>query len=909
MSLSIRDMRSRAHTFVKTYVEAVKENAEAQSFLNDFFEIFGISRRRVASFESPVKINDGTKRIDLFWPGVLLVEMKSYGKDLDSAFTQGLGYFAGLKDKDLPRYIMVCDLTTFRLHDLDQREEYQFELHELVDNLDLFAFMHGKEMQEITEYELNERAALLLGSLHDALEQSGYSGHSLQVFMVRILFCMFAEDTGVFNPRSFIQYLLKFTNETGFDTAMHLQQIFQVLDTPEDKRSAHLPDELATFPYVNGHLFEERIDMPMFTSQMRNQLIECCYFNWQDISPAVFGSLFQSIMDKETRRNLGAHYTSEENILKVIEPLFLTELRRELDAILLLKQTAQRNKRLQDFIGKIRNLTFFDPACGCGNFLIITYREMRRLELDVLKAQQGDSLSLGLEIQPAIPLNNFYGIEIDEWPARIAEVAMWLTQHQMNVEFAKDFGEEPDLLPLREHAEIHNANALTLDWAAVVAPEKLSFIIGNPPFVGKNFRTKQQEESQGQVFLPEIKSWKSLDFVTSWFYKAAKFMSGTQIQAGLVSTNSITMGEQVGTLWQPMLAMGIKINFAHRTFAWDNDARGKAAVHCVIVGFSHHEKAQKVIFDYPDIQGEPLKVSAENINPYLIDAPDIVVGNRSKPLADVSPMVYGNKPVDGGFLFLTPEEKAQLLTAQPGLVAWIKPILGSQEFLNNGERYCLWLADATTKELRDLMQIPEIKARIEGVKQMRLASPDKGANKLAETPWRFRDTRTPDTYILVPRVSSERRPYVPMGFLDASTICSDANLMIPDATLYEFGILNSEAHMDWMRTVAGRLKSDYRYSAKLVYNNFPWPTADDTQKAQIEKLAQAVLDARESEFAKDPATSLADLYDPDLMPPSLRKAHQNLDKAVDKLYSIKGFKTPLERVKHLFEQYKQLTAN
>lgn len=908
MSLSIRDMRSRAHTFVKTYAEAVKENAEAQSFLNDFFEIFGISRRRVASFESPVKIDDGTKRIDLFWPGVLLVEMKSHGKDLDSAFTQGLGYFAGLKDKDLPRYIMVCDLTTFRLHDLDQREEYQFELHELVDNLDLFAFMHGKEMQEITEYELNERAALLLGSLHDALEQSGYSGHSLQVFMVRILFCMFAEDTGVFNPRSFIQYLLKFTNETGIDTAMHLQQIFQVLDTPEDKRSAHLPDELATFPYVNGHLFEERIDMPMFTSDMRDQLIECCYFNWQDISPAVFGSLFQSIMDKETRRNLGAHYTSEENILKVIEPLFLAELRRELDAILLLKQTAQRNKRLQDFIGKIRNLTFFDPACGCGNFLIITYREMRRLELDVLKAQQGDSLSLGLEIQPAIPLNNFYGIEIDEWPARIAEVAMWLTQHQMNVEFAKDFGEEPDLLPLREHAEIHNANALTLDWAAVVAPEKLSFIIGNPPFVGHQYRSKEQQEDMKQVF-PEKTNFGKLDFVASWFYKAAEFMQGTQAQAGLVSTNSITMGEQTATLWQPMLDMGIKINFAHRTFQWHNDARGKAAVHCVIVGFAHYEKEQKFIFDYPDIQGESLKIAAENINPYLIDAADIILPSRSKPPKGMPAMTKGSQPTDGGFLVLNDKERAELINNYPQLEQYIKPYIGGREWINNIERYCLWFADASPRELAELKKLPEINRRLEGVKAVRLTSPTASVKEYAHQPFVFTQNRQPKTsFIAVPEVSSERRTYIPMGFLTADTVPSNQIYTIPDLGIYEFGVLISEIHMDWMRTIAGRLKSDYRYSPN-IYHIFPWPAADDAQKAQIEKLAQAVLDARESEFAKDPATSLADLYDPDLMPPSLRKAHQNLDKAVDKLYSAKGFKTPLERVKHLFELYQKLVSS
>ena len=908
MSLSIRDMRSNAHKFVQTYSDAHKENAESQSFLNDFFAIFGIPRRRVASFELPVKVDEkGTKRIDLFWPGVLLVEMKSQGQNLEKAYQQGLGYFKGLKDDDLPRYVMVCDLNTFRLYDLDHKRDYTIQLAELPDNLDLFSFMLGKEMQDITEYELNERAALLLGQLHDSLEKSGYVGHDLQVFMVRILFCMFAEDTGVFNPRQFIRYLLRFTHESGHDTELHLQKIFQVLDKPYDQRNKNLPDEQAEFPYVNGHLFRERIDMPSFNAEMRTQLIECCYFNWKDISPAVFGSLFQSIMDKQARRNLGAHYTSEQNILKVIEPLFLSDLKTELDEILALKQQKKRNERLIEFSAKLRSLSFLDPACGCGNFLIITYRELRRLELKVLHAQHGGSMALGLEIQPGIPLNNFYGIEIDEWPARIAEVAMWLTQHQMNVEFAKTFGEEPDLLPLKEHANIHHENALELDWAQVVEPQHLNYIIGNPPFVGKQYRKLEQNQGMDIVF-SDLKNYKTLDFVASWFYKAAKFSVNTQIQAGLVSTNSICMGEQTGVLWQPMLELGIKINFAHRTFAWDNDAKGKAAVHCIIVGFAHFDRAEKWLYDYADIKGKPAIIKADEINPYLVDAPALTLDNRSKPLNTKFPMVFGSMPNDGGHLLLTPEEKNGLLSKQPGLVQWIKPILGAQEFLNNGERYCLWLANASTKELRELMQIPEVKQRIDGVKQMRSESNRASTQKLADTPWLFGETRQPKgTYILVPRVSSERRQYVPIGFFDQDTICSDANLMIPNATLYEFGILTSQMHMDWMRVVAGRLKSDYRYSAKLVYNNFPWPQTNDQQKAQIEKLAQAVLDARQAEFDKDPTTSRADLYDPDIMPPTLRKAHQALDKAVDKLYSAKGFKTPLDRVKHLFELYQQLT--
>lgn len=912
MSLSIRDIRSRAHQFVSTYADAQKENAEAQSFLNDLFNVFGIPRRRVASFERPVKVdNKGTKRIDLFWPGLLLVEMKSEGQSLDKASEQANNYLRGLTNEELPRYVLVCDFKTFRLRDLEgsDKTDYEFELIDLVDNLDLFSFMLGKEMQDITEYELNERAALLLGELHDSLEKTGFAAHSLQVFMIRVLFCMFAEDTGIFNPRQFIRYLLRFTHESGHDTELHLYKIFQILDTPFDKRSTNLPDEQAEFPYVNGHLFEERIDMPSFDADMRQKLIECCYFNWKDVSPAVFGSLFQSIMDKEQRRNMGAHYTSEANIYKVIDPLFLDQLKKELDKIIELKRVKERNDRLMAFVTKLRSLTFLDPACGCGNFLIIAYRELRKLELRALYAQHGGSISLGLEIQPAIPLNNFYGIEIDEWPARIAEVAMVLTQHQMNIEFAKAFGEEPDLLPLREHVNLHHTNALALDWAEVIKPAELSYIIGNPPFVGKQYRSTEQNKGMDIAF-SDLKSYKNLDFVASWFYKSAQFSRNTDMQIGLVSTNSICIGEQVSILWKPLLDMGIKINFAHRTFAWDNDAKGKAAVHCIIIGFSHVENAEKWIFDYDDIKGEPKTIKAKEINPYLVDAPVFTLDNRSKPLNTEFPMEFGSMPNDGGHLLLSPEEKSTLLSSYPSLSQWIKPTLGAREFLNNGERYCLWLVNASTKELRGLMQIAEIKTRIDAVKKMRSESDRSSTKKLADTPWLFGEIRQPTTgtYILIPSTSSERRPYIPIGLMDGGTITTNANLLVPNGTLYEFAILTSEMHMDWMRAVAGRLKSDYRYSARLVYNNFPWPEADSKQKEQIEKLAQAILDARQEEFDKDTSTSLADLYDPDLMPVKLRRAHQALDKAVDRLYERKGFKTPLDRVTHLFELYEKLAS-
>lgn len=910
MALPINTLRSRAHQFVLDHQDDVKENAEAQSFLNDFFAIFDIKRKTVASFELAVKIDTdkSSKHLDLLWPGTLLVEMKSAGKNLDEAFKQAVGYLKRLDDQDKPVYILVCDLQSFRLHNVETSEEHNFPLAELPDNLDLFGFMHGKDMQQISEFELNEKAALLLGDLYDSLRDSGFEGHALQVFMVRVLFCLFAEDTGVFNPRQLVLYMLNFTREDGSDTEMHLQKIFQTLDTPPSKRSKALSEEQADFPYVNGQLFKERIDMPSFTAEMREMLISCCLFNWKEISPAIFGSLFQSIMNKETRRNLGAHYTSEQNILKVIEPLFLDDLKADLDQILELKVKNTRNKRLMEFVGKLRNLKFLDPACGCGNFLIVTYRELRRLELKVFEAQHGGSAALALEIQPQVPLDNFYGIEIDEWPARIAEVAMWLTQHQMNVEFAKAFGKEPDLLPLKEHANIHHANALTLDWQDVIQPKDLSYIIGNPPFVGYVYRSAEQSAAQEAVFLG-MKNVKKLDFVTSWFFKAAKFTLATKIETAFVTTNSICMGEQVSLLWQPMLDLGIKINFAHRTFAWSNDARGRAAVHCIVVGYAHFDKQKKYLFNYADIKGEAEAIQAENINPYLVNAPNLVITNRTKPLSSVSIMTKGSQPTDGGNLLLDAQEKNLILSENLSLEQWIKPILGSQEFLNNGERYCLWFVEASTKELRTLMQIPAIKTRIENVKQMRLASTKAATRKKADTPWLFDEIRQPlKSYIIVPRVSSERRHYLPIGFLTNNIICSDANLMIPDATQYEFGVLTSQMHMDWMRVVAGRLKSDYRYSAQLVYNNFPWPEVTDKQKQQIEKLAQAVLDARQAEFDKDPETSLADLYDPNFMPPTLRKAHSSLDKAVDKLYQAKAFNSPMERVQCLFQRYAETTG-
>ncbi len=901
--LQRKEIRLRAIAFVREWLGETREHAEAKSFWGDFFNVFGINRRRVASFEEPVKKSGGgTGFIDLLWPGRLLIEHKSKGKNLDKAYQQGVRYFEGLKDEDLPRFVMVSDFDRFCLYDMDGGDRAEFSLEELPDNIHLFDFLSGhEESEQLPIYELNIKAAERLGKLYDALLESGYEGHPLQVFLVRILFCLFAEDTGIFSRHQVTRYILKHTNEDGSDLDMHLAKLFQVLDTPEDNRNKNLLEILEAFPYVNGALFAERFDMPSFTSDMRDQLLECAYFDWAGISPAIFGSLFQSVMDQKTRRSLGAHYTSEKHIYRLINPLFLDDLKGELAQIKPLKRGKQQ--RLMAYQKKLTDLQFLDPACGCGNFLITTYKAIRELELEVLKEQQKDDEQLGAKftIEPLISLDHYHGIEIEEWPARIAEVAMWLTQHQMNREFAKQFGREPDLLPLKTAAHIKQDNALTLGWGDVVPPENLDYIIGNPPFVGKNFRTKEQNESMAFVVRNRIKNWKSLDFVTCWFVKAAELMKAhPHVKSALVSTNSITMGEQVEPLWNLLLNEGIKINFAHKTFSWNSEARGQAAVHVIILGISLIGEVTKSLFSYPKLNEEPKKLRVTNINPYLIDAIDVVIGNRTKPLCNVPPFVYGNKPVDGGHLLLSAEEKDDLLKKEPEAEKWLRPVIGSREFINRLERWCLWLVGIQPNELRKL---PEIMRRVQQVKEMRLNSVDAGARKLADRATEFRDTKVPSTYIVIPRVSSERRDYVPMGFYDGNTISTDLNNMIPDAAIYHFGILESKIHMAWVGVVTGRLKSDYRYSAKLVYNNYPWPEPDNTQKEKVEKAAQAVLDARELY----PDSSLADLYDPLTMPTELRKAHNALDKAVDRCYQKEAFKDDSQRLKLLFERYAALT--
>lgn len=928
MPLSWNEIRSRAHEFSKRWIDEESERAEAQSFWNDFFAVFGIERKRVAIFEKQVAMTRaGEKRkhgcIDAFWKGMLLIEHKSRGADLNRAFAQAADYFDGIAERDLPRYILVSDFERFRLYDLEDGSEAEFKLADLHKRIKHFAFVAGYRTQVIApQNPVNIKAAERMGKLHDRLKASGYEDHPLEVLLVRLLFCLFAEDTGIFQPAgSFRIWLDERTAQDGSDLGAQLTQYFQTLNTPEDKRSKNLDEQTAAFPYVNGKLFEETLPIAAFDAAMRDALLDCCALDWAAISPAIFGALFQSIMDDKARRNLGAHYTSEENIQKLIKPLFLDALWAEFHKI-----KGNKNK-LFEFHKKLRGLAFFDPACGCGNFLVIAYRELRQLELELLRAAHTTGqLALDVHQMIALDVDQFHGIEIEEFPAQIAQVALWLVDHQMNLKVSEEFGMYFARIPLKTSPKIVHGNALTLDWNDVLPAERASYVMGNPPFIGAKFMDDAQRADARAVF-NGIGNAGLLDFVAAWYVKAARYMSASSrdpqgrgdpgtgnwiasaaprndgTRAAFVSTNSITQGEQVGALWGWLLNQGMKIHFAHRTFSWSNEARGKAAVHCVIVGFGLGDVVGKTIYEYADIRGEPHALPATNINPYLVDAPDVALENRRTPICPVPGIGIGNKPIDGGHYLFTDDEKTEFLRREPQAEKWFRRWLGADEFINGYQRWCLWLGDCPPNELR---QMPEAMRRVEAVRQFRLASKSPPTQKLADTPTRFHVENMPaSTYLLIPEVSSERRDWIPIGFMHPDTLSSNLVKIVPHATLYHFGVLTSTMHMAWARSVCGRLKSDYRYSAGIVYNNFPWPDApgDKTRQA-IEAAAQAVLDAR----AQFPDATLADLYDPLSIPPALLKAHQKLDAAVDKAYGKSGFKSDAERVAFLFARYQTLTS-
>jgi N-6 DNA Methylase len=931
MPLSWSEIRDRSVAFSRDYRDAQSEKSLSQQFWRDFFHVFGVDSKKVAAYEQQVKLTrvgtgaqgDGAADkisngwIDVFWRGKLLIEMKSAGQNLDRAFAQALQYFdnlpsGGLKDRDLPRYILVCDFQNFRLFDLQTNEEKRFKLADLSKNIKAFGFIPGYEVQAITPQDpVNIKAAERMGRLHDGLKASGYTGHDLEVLLVRLLFCLFADDTGIFQPAGSFKDLLDDLKDPA-TVGRNINELFEILNTPEAKRQKAHQDNYQAFRYINGKLFEERISTAAFDGPMREALLDAAALDWSSISPAIFGALFQSIMDTTARRNLGAHYTSEENILKLIKPLFLDELWAEFARV------KNNRNRLFEFHKRLRLLTFFDPACGCGNFLVITYRELRKLEVDILRTSYGDGQQM-LDVHQftTVDVDQFYGIEIEEFPAQIAQVAMWLTDHQMNRALSDEFGKYFDRLPLKSTPHIRHGNALQIDWQDVLPSARCSYVLGNPPFVGAKYMNDPQRVDVAKVFAG-IDNAGLLDFVAAWYVKAARYVKEeTATRVAFVSTNSITQGEQVGVLWSWLLGQGMHIHFAHRTFRWSNEASGKAAVHCVIIGFGSEDVADKTIYEYEDIAGKPHAIVAKNINPYLVDAASIVLPRRRIPICKVPDIGIGNKPIDDGNYLFTTEERNEFLKLEPSASKWFHRWLGAEEFLNGFERWCLWLGDCSPSELRAM---PHAMKRVQAVKIFRQKSKSPPTQKLANTPTRFHVENIPGKpYLLIPRVSSERRLFIPMGYIDAQTMTGDSTHMVTDTSPYHFGILSSTMHMAWVRTTCGRLKSDYRYSKDIVYNNFPWPTLEEKQarpqenkaQAAIESAAQAVLDAR----AQFPGSSLADLYDPLTMPPALVKAHQKLDAAVDAAYAQdtvhpgkKTYTTDAERVAYLFELYQRLTS-
>jgi hypothetical protein len=899
MPLSWNEIKTRAIAFSKEWENDSSEDAEAKSFWDDFFNVFGISRRRVAAFEKPVKKQDGKQGfIDLLWKGVILVEHKSKGRDLDKAFQQAKDYFPGLKEHEIPKYILVSDFQHFKLYDLDTDAVHAFALKDFLQHVQLFGFVAGYEKRTYAAQDpANLQAAERMGKLHDALEASGYTGHALEVYLVRLLFCLFAEDTSIFERTQLQAYIDQHTKEDGSDLAMHLAQLFQVLNTPKDKRLKNLNENLDAFPYVNGKLFEETLPIAAFDSKMREILLFACGLDWSRISPAIFGSMFQAVMNPKERRNLGAHYTSEQNIQKVIKPLFLDELYNDFE-----KAKGNSNK-LNDLHQKIARLHFLDPACGCGNFLIISYRALRQLEIEILRELNKNGQGF-LDVREILRLDvdQFGGIEYDEFPARIAEVAMWLIDHQMNMQVSEEFGQYFVRLPLRKAAKIIHGNALRVNWNEAIPQEKLSYILGNPPFIGSKMMNEAQRKDLLQLF-GNTDGAGVMDYVTAWYIKTAQFTQGTSIKTAFVSTNSIVQGEQVGILWNELFhRYKCKIHFAHQTFKWNNEAKGNAAVYCIIVGFAPFDTDEKYLFEYADIKGEAQVKKVKNINPYLTSGSDTFIVKRSKPICNVPAMSFGNMPLDGGFLILSDEEKEAFLVAEPKAAKFIKPLISAKEFLNNELRWCFWLVNADPSEIR---KIPALMKRIENVKKFRAASVAPSTQKFAAFPTLFRDKNNPDSFIVIPSTTSENRSYIPMGFFDKNYIANNSCHTIPNGDLFILGNLTSQMHMTWVKYVCGRLKSDFRYSKDIVYNNYPFPQqVSETNQQKVAEAAQKVLDTR----AKYEQSSLADLYDPLSMPPDLVKAHVQLDKAVDLCYRPQAFVSELGRIEYLFGLYEQLTA-
>lgn len=921
--ITTNELRTRLAAFAHKWKGATSEDADEKLFTADFLACFDIAPHQYKREYAVPKQDGSTGYMDGFIPGKLIIEGKSLGKDLKKARAQAEAYRWGCPMHEQPRYVLLHDFQRFALFDLSQDTQHQTTLAKLPTHADWFRFLVDAERPVIVEEtEADRKAAHSMAQLHEALLRSHFIGRDLEIFLTRLLFCFFADDTAIFgNNRQFSQ-LVQGTRQDGSDLGTRLSKLFEVLNQdPERKqRSPLLDEELAAFAYINGQLFADRTAIPDFDSRLRQLVLDCSQLDWSRISPAIFGAMFQGVLEvhepdlsrQASRRELGAHYTSERNILRAINPLFMDGLRAELQA------AGSNQAKLKALYDKLPTLKVMDPACGCGNFLVIAYRELRLLEndlIDKLFSKGGQSKGLlDIGTLSRITVDQFYGLEIDASAAHIAQVAMWITDHQLNLITAERFGSTRPSIPLVKSAHIRQCNALRTDWASVLPPEQCSFIVGNPPFVGRQHQSDEQKADLELVW-GGASGTGVLDYVAAWYSKAARYMQANPlVRTAFVSTNSLSQGEQAAVLWGQLLPLGAQIHFAHRTFKWSNEGRGVAAVHCIIIGFTLIESdAPLRIFDYSeDIAGEGTITTAQHINPYLVNAPTVLIEKRRKPLqAGVPEMVFGNMPNDGGHLLLTAEEAAQIEATDSIAARYIRPFLGADEFLNNTPRYCLWLLDATSA---DKAASPELKLRLAAVRRLRVDSPRLSTQALAATPHLFGEIRQTDQpYILIPRHSSENRYFIPIGFLNSDVVCGDANSMIPNATRYHFGMLCSTMHNAWMRTVAGRLESRYRYSNTIVYNNYPWPQAlTDKQRQAIETAAQAVLDARQWEFDRCAQAgqhcSLALLYNPDTMPAELVKAHAALDKAVDAAYGYKAGKDDASRVSFLFGLYQQLSA-
>ena len=911
---------SAALQFQANWTNRGYEKGESQQFWLDLLSnVFGIQDiGNFITFEGQVKLSH-TSFIDGYIPSTkVLIEQKGSHIDLSkpipqsdgsllTPFQQAKRYAAELPHSQHPRWIVVCNFRSWYVYDMEQPngepqvillENFHKEYHRLT-----FLVQAGNTHLN-RELEVSKEAGEIIGVIYDKLlaqyldPTSPETLHSLNMLCVRLVFCLYAEDAGIFGRKQQFGDYIKDTPAPQLRRA--LLNLFEVLDTPLNERDPYLEPELAAFPYVNGGLFTlQDKSIPQFTDELRDLLLGKASddFDWSEISPTIFGAIFESTLNPETRRSGGMHYTSIENIHKVIDPLFLNDLRAELDTILAINQEKKRNQDLRDYQQRLASLRFLDPACGSGNFLTETFLSLRRLENECLKALLNDQAALDFfDDRIFVNIHQFYGIEINDFAATVAKTALWIAESQMVNETAKILARDIDFLPLKSYSNIIEGNALTLDWNEVCPASNLSYIIGNPPFVGAYLMNDEQRKDLRLVFGEKWKNIGEMDYVTGWYKKAADLIVNTSIRVALVSTNSIAQGEQVANIWKPLFEQNnIHIDFAHRTFRWDSEASIKAHVHCVIIGFSCATNQSKKLIYTSEVAEE-----AKNINAYLTDAPNIFVLSRSKPLCNVPAIRKGNQPTDGGNLIIEASDLADFLTREPKAEKYIKKLIGAKEYINNTYRYCLWLIDVSPSELR---QMPTVLERIQSVREMRLSSNDAATRRLADTPHLFRETNNPESYIVVPSHSSENRRYIPLGFMYADTISTNANLIIPDATLYHFGILTSNVHMAWMRVVCGRLKSDYRYSKDIVYNNFPWPAITPEQEVEISRTAQAILDARNLY----PDCSLADLYDEVTMPVELRRAHQANDRAVMRAYGLPVTTSESDTVAHLFKLYEELT--